>query len=244
MSPCLPEQGSTVCAPSTPGRHTSHPTPDRPAADEAEGDDDPVTEQAWDGLLEACQELGLSLEDAQQIIAGATGIPATELDPSRLTWRQYLQVIERLEALHGQTDQPTPPPPPPSPPPPTANRDAAKAIYPPPSRYLGVTAYNELVTVAANLGLDEELMVNRLGIPAGCPGYLLDRPWIFAIVRGLAAIAAGRQPGQPDLSKSVLRFGYRSDDGPKLVVVGLDGTLLHGEVVMVADMAQQLRIRL
>jgi hypothetical protein len=29
-----------------------------------------------------------------------------------------------------------------------------------------------------------------------------------------------------------------------LVVVGLDGTLLHGEAVMVADMAQQLRIRL
>jgi len=211
--------------------------------DDSDGDDDPITKQGWNSLLEACRELGISRKSVPQIIAEATGIPVAEIDPSRLTWRNFLQVIERLEALQGQPDQPAPPPPLPSPPPPpAANREAAKAIYPPPSKYLGVAAYNELRAIASNLGLDEEEMVARFGIPADCPGYLLDRPWIFAIVRGLAAIATGRQPGQPDLSKSVLRFGYRSDDGPKLVVVGLDGTLLHGDPVMVVDWARQLRI--
>jgi hypothetical protein len=199
--------------------------------------------QAWDDLQRACLELGMDWGKSQEFIAEAIGIPLVELDPFRITWRHLRRVIERLEQLdapQGQSSQPALPLPPP--PPPAANRETAKAIYPPPSRYLGVTAHNELVTIAANLGLDEESMVNRLGIPADCPGYLLDRPWIFAIVRGLAAIAAGRQPGQPDLSKSVLRFGYRSDDGPKLVVVGLDGTLLHGDPVMVVDWARQLRI--
>jgi hypothetical protein len=194
--------------------------------------------------------LGLSWGEAQRVIAWATGIPPAELDPSRLTWRHFLQVIEWLERL--EVAQPAQPAPPPPPPPPAASREAAKAIYPPPSRYLGVAAYKELVAIAANLGLDEDSMVARLGIPADCPGYLLDRSWVFAIARGLAAVAAGQQPGQPDFSKAVLKFGYRSVrdsgpeafDGPKLVVVGLDGTLLHGEVVMVADMAQQLRIRL
>jgi hypothetical protein len=105
-----------------------------------------------------------------------------------------------------------------------------------------VAAYNELRAIASHLGLDEEGMVAQLGIPSECPGYLLDRPWIFAIVRGLAAIATGHQPGQPDPSKAVLKFGYRSDDGPKLVIVGLDGTLLHGDPVIVLDWARQLRI--
>jgi hypothetical protein len=121
-----------------------------------------------------------------------------------------------------------------------------KVIYPPPSRYLGVAAYNELVAIAANLGLDEEAMVAQLGIPADCPGYLLDRPWVFAAVRGLAAIAAGQQPGQPDFSKAVLKFEYCSvrDSSSRLVVVGQDGTLLHGEPTTVMSMAQQLRIQL
>ena len=207
--------------------------------DDSEGDDDPITEQAWDSLLEACQALGIDLEDAQQIIAEIAGIPATELDPSRLAWRHFLQVIELLEALQDQPAQPTPPPTPSSPPP---TVDTAKAIYPPPSRYLGVAAYNELLAIAANLGLNEEAMVAQLGIPADCPGYLLDRPWIFAMVRGLTAIATGRQPGQPDLSRAVLKFGYRSDNGPRLVIVGLDGTLLHGDPVIVVDWARQLRI--
>jgi len=211
------------------------------ATDDSGGDDDPITEQSWNDLLEACRKLGIGRRGAMQIIAEATGIPASEMSPSRLTWRHFLQVIEQLEALQGQPDQPTPPQTPP-PPPPAVDKETAKAIYPPPSKYLGVTAYNELVTIAANLGLDEEAMVVRLGIPADCPGYLLDRPWIFAIMRGLAAIATGRQPGQPDLSRAVLKFGYRSDDGPRLVIVGLDGTLLHGEPVMVLDWAQQLRI--
>ena len=211
--------------------------------DDSEGDDDPITEQAWDSLLEACQALGIDLEDAQQIIAEIAGIPTTELDPSRLTWRHFLQVIELLESLQEQPDQPATPQPPPSPPPPSvANKEAAKAIYPPPSKYLGVAAYNELRAIASHLGLDEEGMVAQLGIPSECPGYLLDRPWIFAIVRGLAAIATGHQPGQPDPSKAVLKFGYRSDDGPKLVIVGLDGTLLHGDPVIVLDWARQLRI--
>jgi len=211
--------------------------------DDSDGDDDPITEQAWNSLLEACQAFGMGLEDAQQIIAEVAGIPATELDPSRLTWRHFLQVIELLEPLQEQPDQPATPPPSPSPPPPpAANREAAKAIYPPPSKYLGVAAYNELRAIASHLGLGEEEMVAQLGIPSECPGYLLDRPWIFAIVRGLAAIATGHQPGQPNLAKAVLRFGYRLDDGPRLVIVGLDGTLLHGDPVMVLDWARQLRI--
>ena len=211
--------------------------------DDSEGDDDPITEQAWDSLLEACQALGIDLEDAQQIIARVAGIPATELDPSRLTWRHFLQVIELLESLQEQPDQPATPQPPPSPPPPSvANKEAAKAIYPPPSKYLGVAAYNELRAIASHLGLDEEGMVAQLGIPSDCPGYLLDRPWIFAIVRGLAAIATGRQPSQPNLAKAVLKFGYRLDDGPRLVIVDLDGTLLHGDPVIVLDWARQLRI--
>jgi len=215
-------------------------------------DDDPITEQAWAGLQEACLELGLSWGEAQQFIADVAGIPLMDLDPSQFTWRHFLQVIERLEQLEAAQGQPAAPPPPPPPLPPTAKREeVAKAIYPPPSQYLGVAAYNELVAIAANLGLDEEVMVARLGIPADCPGYLLERPWVFAAVRGLAAIAAGQQPGPPDFSKAVLKFGYRSvrDSGPeafdgsRLVVVGLDGTLLHGEATVVADMARQLRIR-
>ena len=252
-----PEQGSTASV-----QTASHSGPTQPvdvadaqhcsdhidsldlnATDDSGGDDDPITEQSWNDLLEACRKLGISRKSALQIIAEATGIPAAEIGPSRLTWRNFLQVIERLETLQGQPDQPTPPPLPPSPPPPPAvNKDAAKAIYPPPSKYLGVAAYNELRAIASHLGLGEEEMVAQLGIPSGCPGYLLDRPWIFAIVRGLTAIATGRQPGQPDPSKAVLKFGYRSDDGPKLVIVGLDGTLLHGDPVIVLDWARQLRI--
>lgn len=252
-----PERGST-----TSSQTASHSVPTQPVGiaatqhcsdhasrvdpidtDDSDGDGDPITEQDWNNLLKVCRELGISRKSALQIIAEATGIPAAEIGPSRLTWRNFLQVIERLEALQGQPDQPAPPPPPPSPPPPpAANRDAAKAIYPPPSKYLGVAAYNELRAIAAHLGLGEEEMVAQLGIPSGCPGYLLDRPWIFAIVRGLAAIATGHQPGQPNFSKAVLKFGYLSDDGPRLVIVGLDGTLLHGDPVMVLDWARQLRI--
>ena len=252
-----PEQGSTASV-----QTASHSGPTQPVdvadtrhcsdhasrldlidTDDSDGDDDPITEQSWNDLLEACRKLGISRKSALQIIAEATGIPAAEIGPSRLTWRNFLLVIERLETLQGQPDQPTPPPPPPSPPPPPAvNKDAAKAIYPPPSKYLGVAAYNELRAIASHLGLDEEEMVTQLGIPSDCPGYLLDRPWIFAIVRGLAAIATGHQPGQPNLAKAVLRFGYRLDDGPRLVIVGLDGTLLHGDPVMVLDWARQLRI--
>jgi len=87
----VPAQGSTSDQP------TSHPALTQSTG--SEGDDDPITQQAWYGLLEACLELNLSPEDAQQIIAEAAGIPPDELDPSRLTWRQYLKVIERLEQL-------------------------------------------------------------------------------------------------------------------------------------------------
>jgi len=202
-----------------------------------EGADDCVTEHAWADLQQAFLESGLSWWEAQQVIAWVTGIPLASLDPSRLTRRHCQQVMKWLE-----TAQSHPATPPPLPPVLQAKREQmAKVIYPPPSRYLGVTAYKELVAIAANLGLDEESMVSRLGIPAECPGYLLDRPWVFAAVRGLAAIAAGQQPGQPDLSKAVLKFEY--DSGSKLVVIGLDGTLLHGEAAVVADMAQQLKIR-
>jgi len=71
----------------------------QPADLDAEGDNDLITQQAWYNLLDTCLELNLSPEEAQEVIAGATGIPPNELDPSRLTWQQYLQVIEQLEQL-------------------------------------------------------------------------------------------------------------------------------------------------
>ena len=246
VTPSQPEQVITAqpFQESTLQPDPASPQPTSPDVSSGEdGDDDPITMQAWDDIQRACLELGMDWGQSQEFIAETIGISLVELDPFRITWRHFLRVIERLEQLEadqGQQPQTTPPPLPP--PPQTTNGDAAKAIYPPPSRYLGVTAYNEMVAIAANLGLSEASMVSQLGIPADCPGYLLDRPWIFAIVRGLAAIATGRQPGQPVLSKAVLKFGYRSDDGPRLVVVGLDGTLLHGDPVIVLDWARQLRI--
>jgi len=66
---------------------------------DAEGDDDPITERAWYGILETCLELNFSQEEAYQVIAETVGVQPDELDPSRLTWQQYLQIIERLEQL-------------------------------------------------------------------------------------------------------------------------------------------------
>ena len=88
----VPAQGST-----TSGQPTFHPALAQSTV--SEGDDDPITEQAWYGILDACLELNLSQEDAYQVIAEAIGMQPDELDPSRLTWRQYLKVIERLEQL-------------------------------------------------------------------------------------------------------------------------------------------------
>ena len=88
----VPAQGST-----TSDHPTSHPSLAQSTG--SEGDDDPITEQAWYGILDACLELNLSQEDAYQVIAEAIGMQPDELDPSRLTWRQYLKVIERLEQL-------------------------------------------------------------------------------------------------------------------------------------------------
>jgi len=228
-------KGSTAPAVVTP-ESVQGSTFRQPEAEE----DGPVTEEAWNGLQEAFRRLGLGLWETQQVIAWAIGVPLASLDPSRLTWQHYQQAMKWLEAAQNR-----PATPPPLPPVLQAKREQmGKIIYPPPSQYLGVAAYNELVATAANLGLDEEAMVTRLGIPAGCPGYLLDRSWVFAAVRGLAAIAAGQQPGSPDFSKAALKFEYRSDGGPRLVVVGMDGTLLHGEPAMVMDMARQLRIHL
>jgi len=228
-----PVEGSTtpaVAIPEGAQRFASH-QPD------AEGDE-PVTEGVWNSLQDAFRGLGLSLWETQQVIAWAIGIPLAGLDPSRLTRLHCQQAMKWLESAQNR-----PATPPPLPPVLQTRRDQmAKVIYPPPSRYLGVAAYKELVAIAANLGLDEDAMVARLGIPADCPGYLLDRPWVFAAVRGLAAIAAGRQPGHPDPSKAVLKFEY--DSGSRLVVVGMDGTLLHGDMAMVTDMARQLRIQL
>ena len=232
-----PSQGSTASAVVTP-ESIQGSTFRQP---EAEGDET-VTEEAWNGLQEAFLGLGLGVWETQQVIAWAIGIPLAGLDPSRLTWRHYQQAMKWLEAAQNR-----PATPPPLPPVLQSRREQmGKVIYPPPSRYLGVAAYNELVAIAANLGLDEEAMVAQLGIPADCPGYLLDRPWVFAAVRGLSAIAAGQQPGQPDFSKAVLKFEYCSvrDSSFRLVVVGQDGTLLHGEPTTVMSMAQQLRIQL
>jgi len=89
----VPAQGSAASA------AAASPALVQPSVVDAEGDDDPITQQAWYGLLEACLELNLSPEEAQEVIAEAAGIPPDELDPSRLTWRQYLQAIERLERL-------------------------------------------------------------------------------------------------------------------------------------------------
>jgi hypothetical protein len=75
----------------------------QPADPDTEGDDEPITQQAWYCLLEACLELNLSREDAQQVIAEAVGVSPDDLDPSRLTWQQYLQAIERLEQLESRS---------------------------------------------------------------------------------------------------------------------------------------------
>jgi hypothetical protein len=88
----VPAQGST-----TSDQPTSHPSLAQSTG--SEGDDDLITEQVWYGILDACLELNLSQEDAYQVIAEAIDMQPDELDPSRLTWRQYLQIIERLEQL-------------------------------------------------------------------------------------------------------------------------------------------------
>jgi len=82
---------------STSDRPTSHPA--LVQSKDSEGDDDLITKQAWYGILDICLELNLSQEDAYQVIAEAIGMQPDELDPSRLTWRQYLKIIERLEQL-------------------------------------------------------------------------------------------------------------------------------------------------
>jgi hypothetical protein len=92
QQPCL-RQGSAANAATTSSAQA------QPSVVDAEGDDDPITQQAWYSLLDACLELNLSPEEAQEVIAEAAGVPPDELDPSRLTWRQYLQIIERLEQL-------------------------------------------------------------------------------------------------------------------------------------------------
>lgn len=65
--------------------------------------DESITQQAWYRLLDVCLELNLSREEADQVIAEAVGLQPDELDPSRLTWRQYLQAIERLEQLESRS---------------------------------------------------------------------------------------------------------------------------------------------
>jgi len=95
----VPRSWLVVAQESDVNASTSSPAPVQLTSPDEEGDDDPITQQAWYGLLEACLELNLSPEEAQEVIAEAAGIPLDELDPSRLTWRQYLQIIERLEQL-------------------------------------------------------------------------------------------------------------------------------------------------
>jgi len=102
----VPAQGSAATAAaalsgtqgSDANASASSPAPAQPTTSDAE-DDDPITQQAWYSLLDACLELNLSPEEAQEVIAEAAGVSPDELDPSRLTWRQYLQAIEQLEQL-------------------------------------------------------------------------------------------------------------------------------------------------
>jgi len=76
-----------------------------PPPAEAE-DDRPITKQAWDLLQDACRGLGLEQWQAQQVIAGATGIPPVDLERERLTERQFMQVFERLEDLEATKTRP------------------------------------------------------------------------------------------------------------------------------------------
>jgi len=93
----VPKDWLAVVQGSASDQPTSHPA--LAQSTDPEGDDDPITKQTWYGILDICLELNLSQEDAYQVIAEAIGMQPDELDPSRLTWRQYLQIIERLEQL-------------------------------------------------------------------------------------------------------------------------------------------------
>jgi len=94
-------------------RHGTEPPP--PPAD-AE-DDRPITEQALELLQQACRDLGLERWQAQQVIAEATGILPSDLERVRLTERQYMQALKRLEELENTKTRP-----PLSDPPPTLTR--------------------------------------------------------------------------------------------------------------------------
>ena len=65
-----------------------------------------ITKQAWDLLQDACRGLGLEQWQAQQVIAGVTGIPPVDLERDPLTERQFMQVCERLEDLEATKTQP------------------------------------------------------------------------------------------------------------------------------------------
>jgi len=79
-------------------------TPPSPPVETEDGK--PITEQAWELLQNACRDLGMEQWQARQVIEEATGIPPTNLDGVRLTERQYMQVIERLEEMETARTRP------------------------------------------------------------------------------------------------------------------------------------------
>jgi len=82
--------------PATPTLEDREPEPPPPSCPPADGDT-PVTEQDWDTLIAACRNAGMLWIPSLQFIAEALGIPVEKLDYSRMTQRQYRQVMERVE---------------------------------------------------------------------------------------------------------------------------------------------------
>jgi hypothetical protein len=79
---------------STPDLEEREPSPlSRPPAD----DDAPITEQDWEDLKAACRKAGMYWIPSLQFISESIGIPIGKLGSVQLTWRQYRQVMERLQ---------------------------------------------------------------------------------------------------------------------------------------------------
>ncbi len=59
--------------------------------------DAPITMQDLKALMAACREAGMLWGTAVEFIASTTGIPVEKLDPSRVTRKQYQQIIEQVK---------------------------------------------------------------------------------------------------------------------------------------------------
>jgi hypothetical protein len=74
------------------GSANTTPSNGRPADDNT-----PITTEDWKALLADCQSAGMRWGAAVEFIANTLGIPAGKVDPTRVTRRQYQQIVERVE---------------------------------------------------------------------------------------------------------------------------------------------------